>query len=179
MPSDKFAQWWCYGVLYKQTSTICKPKRIRIFALIINCTMITETNSRFPGTYMQQVTEYDLTNISGTQPRKNMITMGKGDTSDLMMIITWAIDVSFQSPRTAMGQLNTYNPIKHTNTALFPSIRAISTMVREIQLTYFHRMSERKLLSVGNIRDCLFERFGHLPWKYRSARKVCILPAKK
>ena len=43
---------------------------------------------RFPGTYMQQVTEYDITNISGTQPRKNMITMGKVDTSDLMMIIT-------------------------------------------------------------------------------------------
>ena len=37
---------------------------------------------------MQQVTEYDVTNLSGTQPRKNMITMGKVDTSDLMMIIT-------------------------------------------------------------------------------------------
>ena len=38
---------------------------------------------------------------------------GKGvqDTSDLMMITTWAIDMSFQSPRTEMGQLNTYNPI--------------------------------------------------------------------
>ena len=60
---------------------------------------------------MQQVTEYDVTNISGTQPRKNMTTMGKVDTSDLMMIITWAIDISFQSPRTEMGQLNTYNPI--------------------------------------------------------------------
>ena len=36
---------------------------------------------------MQKVTEYDVTNISGTQPRKNMI-MGKVDTSDLMMIIT-------------------------------------------------------------------------------------------
>ena len=44
------------------------------------------------------MTEYDVTNISGTQPRKNMITMGKVDTSDLMMIITWAIDISFQSP---------------------------------------------------------------------------------
>ena len=36
--------------------------------------------------------------MSGTQPRKNMKTMGKVDTSDLMMILTWAIDVSFQSP---------------------------------------------------------------------------------
>ena len=35
------------------------------------------------------MTEYDLTNISGTQPRKNMMTIGKVDTSDLMMIITY------------------------------------------------------------------------------------------
>ena len=36
--------------------------------------------------------------ISGTQPRKNMI-MGKVDTSDLIMIITWAMDISSQSPK--------------------------------------------------------------------------------
>ena len=47
---------------------------------------------------MQYVTEYDATNISDTRPRKNMITMGKVDASDLMMIITWAINISFQSP---------------------------------------------------------------------------------
>ena len=46
---------------------------------------------------MQYVTEYDVKNISDTQPRKN-ITMGKVDTFDLMMIITWAIDISFHSP---------------------------------------------------------------------------------
>ena len=40
------------------------------------------------------MTEHDVTNISGTQPRKNMITMGKVETSDLMMIITWAMDIS-------------------------------------------------------------------------------------
>ena len=47
---------------------------------------------------MQYVTEYDVTNISDTRPRKNMITIGKVDASDLMMIITWAIDISFQLP---------------------------------------------------------------------------------
>ena len=31
--------------------------------------------------YMQWVTEYDVKNISDTQARKNMITMGKVDTS--------------------------------------------------------------------------------------------------
>ena len=48
--------------------------------------------------YIQYVTEYNVTNISDTRPRKSMITMGKVDTSDLMMIITWAINISFQSP---------------------------------------------------------------------------------
>ena len=37
---------------------------------------------------MQLVTEYDVTNISDTQPRNNMITMGKVDTFDLNMIKT-------------------------------------------------------------------------------------------
>ena len=35
-------------------------------------------------------------NKRGTQPRKNMMK-SKVDTSDLMMIITWAIDISLQS----------------------------------------------------------------------------------
>ena len=51
----------------------------------------------FPERICNKWQEYDVTNISGTKPRKNMITMGKVDTSDLMMI-TWAIDLSFQSP---------------------------------------------------------------------------------
>ena len=45
------------------------------------------------------MTEYDVTNMSDTWPWKNMITIGKVDTSDLMMIITWAINISFQSPK--------------------------------------------------------------------------------
>ena len=46
MPSDKFAQgWWWDGVLHKKTSTICKPKRIRMFAVIINCTIIMKTKN--------------------------------------------------------------------------------------------------------------------------------------
>ena len=47
-------------------------------------------------------------NRRGTQPRKNMMK-GKVDTSDLMMILTWAIDISLN--HTEMGQLNTHNPI--------------------------------------------------------------------
>ena len=33
--------------MQKQTNTICKPKRIRLFALIINCTIIMKIKSRF------------------------------------------------------------------------------------------------------------------------------------
>ena len=119
--------------MYKQTNTMCKLKRIRIFALVKKCSIIMKTKSRFtrnvyaisdriwvrsrnwgclvtwfcyqliakPGNKTAAVSwpdPYDVTNISGTQPRKNMI-MGKVDTSDLMMIITWAMDISFQSPK--------------------------------------------------------------------------------
>ena len=41
----------------------------------------------------------DGTTTSGTQPQKNMTTMGKIDTSDLMMIIRWIINVSYRSPK--------------------------------------------------------------------------------
>ena len=33
--------------MYKQANTICKPKRIPLFALIINCTILMKTNYRF------------------------------------------------------------------------------------------------------------------------------------
>ena len=33
--------------MYKQTNTICKPKRIRLSALIIHCTILMKANSRF------------------------------------------------------------------------------------------------------------------------------------
>ena len=45
--------------------------------------------------YILSITSTEM----GTQPRKTVITMGKLDTSDLMMIITWAIDISCQSPK--------------------------------------------------------------------------------
>ena len=55
------------------------------------------------------MTEYHLTNISGTQPRKNMKTMGQVDTSDddNNMSYWYILSITF----TQMGQLNTYNPM--------------------------------------------------------------------
>ena len=44
----RFAQWWWWdGVMYKKTNTTRKPKRIRLFALIINGTILMKTNSWF------------------------------------------------------------------------------------------------------------------------------------
>ena len=45
------------------------------------------------------MTEFDNTAISDTQPRKNIKTMGKVDTSELMMIIRWVMNIFFQSPK--------------------------------------------------------------------------------
>ena len=61
--------------------------------------------------YMQLVTEYDVTNISGTQPRNNMKTMGKVNSSDLMMIITWSYKYTLSITYIELGQLITYNPV--------------------------------------------------------------------
>ena len=49
-----------------------------------------------PGIYVKQMTEYDSTAISDTQ-LQYMTTVEKVDTSDLMMIIRWVINISFQS----------------------------------------------------------------------------------
>ena len=44
-------------------------------------------------------TAYDDKTTLGTQPRKNMTTMEKVDTSDLMMIVRWVMDMSSRSTK--------------------------------------------------------------------------------
>ena len=98
--------------MYKQTNTICKPKRIRPFALIINCTILMKTNSRFSQN-VYTISDRILCNkhLRHTTT-ENTKAMGKVDTSDLMMIITRAIDISFQS-----SYLN--GPVKHMQPHIF------------------------------------------------------------
>ena len=61
--------------------------------------------------YMQQVTEYDVTNISDTQPRKKYDNNGKGGyfrfDDDYNMSYRFIFPITY----TEMGQLNTCNPI--------------------------------------------------------------------
>ena len=53
MSSDMFAKrWWWDYVMHKQTNKMNKPKRTRLFALIINCIIIMKTKARFsPNVY--------------------------------------------------------------------------------------------------------------------------------
>ena len=95
----KFAQWWYWdGVMYKQTNTICKPKHIRLFALIINCTILMKTNSRLSRNVYTISDRIWCNKHLRHTTTKNIKTMAKVDTSDLMMIITWVVNISFQSP---------------------------------------------------------------------------------
>ena len=74
---------WCnvqtneYALQANTCPTICTHHKLR-----------NNDENKIPGMYMQYVKESDVTNISGTQPRKNTITMGKVDTSDMMMTIS-------------------------------------------------------------------------------------------
>ena len=97
-------------LMYKWTNTIFRPKRIRLFALIINCIIVTRTNSRFSRNVYAISNRIWCNKHLRQTTTKNMITMGKLDTSDLMMIITWAIDTSFQSPLLKWASWTHTNP---------------------------------------------------------------------
>ena len=71
MSSDTFAQWWD-AVMNRQS--ICKPKRIRLLALIMHCAIMMKKNHGFPGMYMKYVTEYsELYELTGN-PDNHAIT---------------------------------------------------------------------------------------------------------
>ena len=81
--------------MYKQINTICKPQRL--FALTINCAIIMKTKSRFSrNVYAISDREWCNKHLMHTTMEKYD---NNGKASDLMMIITWAIDISFQSPK--------------------------------------------------------------------------------
>ena len=84
-----------------------------IFTNDINCAVLIETKLRFFRISIKQLTYYYGIATPDSKPLKNMITMGKGDTSDLRMIIKWVTKMSFQSP---ILEWVTYSPkyCKHT-----------------------------------------------------------------
>ena len=79
------------------TRVSCKPKRIRIFARIINCTIIMKTKSRFSRN-VYAISDRIWCNKHLRHITTENVIMGKADSSDLMMIIKSAMDISSQSP---------------------------------------------------------------------------------
>ena len=79
----------------------------------------------FHGIYMK-ATAYDDTTSSGTQPQKILKTMGMVDTSDLMMIIRWIINISSQSPELEWASLT------HTNPHVVKKIRKVTKRINYI-----------------------------------------------
>ena len=56
--------------------------------------------------------QYDGTTNTDTQPQKNLTTMGKVDTSDLVLVRRWVTNMFSRSPQLgSVGQLNTCNAI--------------------------------------------------------------------
>ena len=99
---------WC---TVQQTSTICKPKHIRIFALILNCTIIMKTNSQFSRNV------YAISDGIWCNKHLRHTTMEKYDNNGKGGYFRFDDDnnMSYRSTLsityTEMGQLNTYNPI--------------------------------------------------------------------
>ena len=98
--------------------------------------------------------------MSDTQPRKNMIAMGKVDTSDLMMIITWVIDISFQSPIPKW-------PVEHKNRADIAKFGSMPTEFGSPWHNYTaklplwtrlccYRGEISKMVTLRRVRHCLF-----------------------
>ena len=88
----------------------CKPKRIRLLELIINCTIIIETKPRLSRNIYAISDRIWCNKHLRHTTTENMITMGMVDTSDLKMIITWAVDISFQSPKLKWGSWTLITP---------------------------------------------------------------------
>ena len=107
---------WCTV----QRSTICKAKRIRLFALIINCTIM-KTNSWFSRNV------YAISDRIWCNKHLRHTTTEKYDNNgkdgyfrfdgDNNMSYRYILSITY----TEMGQLNTYNPI-YCNESIYPEL---------------------------------------------------------
>ena len=89
---------WC-AITNTSIGSLCT----RLFAHIIK--LHCDKRNKTQPSRDNYLTAYDGTTTSGTQPRRNMSIMGKVDTSDLMMIIRWFINLSSRSPKLEWASL--------------------------------------------------------------------------
>ena len=94
-----------------------EAKNTRLFALIINFPVIKKTKCRKVYAISDRI--WCNKHLKHTTTEYNMITMGKVDTSDLIMIMTWAVDVSFQSPKLKFAGWTHISPYNVILTAYF------------------------------------------------------------
>ena len=78
-----------------------RPPCTHLFVHTAISTAVTKHKPSFNGICMKQLTRYDGTATSVSEPRKNMATIGKVDTSDLMMIIRWFTNIYSELPKHA------------------------------------------------------------------------------
>ena len=74
------------------------PNVLDYLHISLDYTVVKETNPAVPE-YIWNREHIMIHPPWGTQPRKNMTTVGKNDTSDLMMIIRRVIDIFSRSPK--------------------------------------------------------------------------------
>ena len=85
---------WINGWVNNREAGDLRPYRAHY-----DVTVMKGTKPRFPGIYIHgSYSMWWWYNYAGTQPWKNMITMGMIDTSNLMMIIRWVTNISSRSP---------------------------------------------------------------------------------
>ena len=98
---------WCYV----QTNTIFKTKCIRLFALIINCTIIMKTNPQFSRNVYAISNRIWCDNHLRHTTTETYDNNGKGGhfrfDDDNNMSYRYILSITY----TEMGQLSTYNPI--------------------------------------------------------------------
>ena len=132
----------------KQRNTTIGPWCTRLFAHIIILHGKKWNKIQLSQDIYVKLTAYDGTTTSGTQPPKNMTTMGKVDTSDLTMIMRWVINISSRSPELQWTSLT------HTTPLIGKKIRKV--IERELTTSfspwYNSIMGKHSFLSTSRIR---------------------------
>ena len=140
--------------MYKQTNTICKPKGIRLFALIINCTTLKKTNSRFSRNV------YKINDRKWCNKHLRHTTTGKYENNGKGGYFRFD-DHNNMSYRnilsityTEMGQMNTYNPIyNNENKRLSIGLGACQTHIHKIVYRHLYVQCLCHILVI--VWDCL------------------------
>ena len=92
------------------------------------CTVVMKTNTQF--SRASHPAAYKIT-TGDTQPQKDMTTVKIVDTFDLMMIVRWVTNISYQSPKIELAcQTHTHLHVLNINAQISVSSKIISFYIR-------------------------------------------------